>query len=191
MAKGDEKKLSKFILSILKDKIEKKFKSISFEERIKVISDLTCIQEKEHAFHFDLGFSEVDLAIFKKIEFENKIGFIKSSNTLDGMFKTVMNKKDTKTLNVPFIIIELKSGDITTDAIRSRRVVAQSIKNIFPFCLYIFIGENTKKTQETLRRQGKDFDAYFIYEKKISKKDIIDIYEKFILQYLEKNLKND
>jgi len=183
MAKGDEKILSKLFLDTIKGKIEKN-KSITFADRIKVMSDMTCIQEKENTFHFDLGFSEVDLAIFKEIKFNKKIGFNKKSQALDGMFKTVMNKKNSKTLNIPFIIIELKSGSITTDAIRSRRIVAQSIKNIFPFCLYIFVGENTSKTQETLRRQGKNFDAYFIYDKKITKENIIDIYDKFIFKYL-------
>jgi len=189
MAKGDESKLSQLFLKTLKNR-SKQFKNIYIEEKIKIISDLTCLYSIDMTFEFLLGFSEVDIVFFEKIVFDKKIEFNKSSKGIESLFRAYNNKKNTKTLNIPFVILELKSGHLTTDAIRSRSVVAKNIKNIFPFCLYIFVCEKCSKKNETLMRQGKNFDAFFIFENEITYKDIINIYDKFIYQYIENKIKN-
>jgi hypothetical protein len=179
MAKGDEKLLSTIVYDEIKKSLEKDFPNFKIEEKIKVLSELTCIIDKEE-YKLGLGFAEVDIAIFKKIEFDKKNKEIKK------YFKFIQSaQKETSSLNIPYVIIELKSGKTTSDAIRARSIVASRIKKIFPFSTYIFIGENTYKKNETLLRQGKDFDNYFVFQEKIQDENIAEIYEKFIKTFIQ------
>jgi len=96
-------------------------------------------------FKLAIGFSEVDIAIYRKNPFN------KRDQKVLKFFKFLQDsKKDEEFINIPFIILELKSGEITSDAIRARNEVARKIRNIFPFCAYFFIGDKTSKRRETL-----------------------------------------
>lgn len=180
MAEENEGKLTKRILSKLREFGQKY--GLKVNKEVKIASDLTCIKEK-NTFKLGIGFTKVDLVIYKQISFN------KSNRQLFEYFKFIQDsRKDRKYLNVPFVILELKCGQVTSDAIRARNEVARRIKNVFPFCSYIFIGENTSKKEETLFRQGKNFDNFFIFERKIVQEDISGIISKFVKPYL-KNLK--
>ena len=128
MSKGDEEILSrKWILALRS--LEEEYK-IHVGSRVKVISDFTCLREKS-SFKLAIGFSEVDIAIYRKNPFN------KRDQRVLKFFKFLQDsKKDEEFINIPFIILELKSGEITSDAIRARNEVARKIRNIFPFCAY-------------------------------------------------------
>jgi len=180
MSKGDEEILSrKWILALRS--LEEEYK-IHVGSRVKVISDFTCLREKS-GFKLAIGFSEVDIAIYRENPFN------KRDQRVLKFFKFLQDsKKDEEFINIPFIILELKSGEITSDAIRARNEVARKIRNIFPFCAYFFIGDKTSKRRETLFRQGKSFNNFFVYKDEISEKEINKIITEFIKPYLE-NLK--
>ncbi len=183
MTKGNEgeENLGKLIEPKLKQ-MEQEY-GLKVDRKVKILADLTCIKEKGK-FRLGMGFAEVDVAIYKQISFD------KSNRQLFEYFKFIHDsKKDKEYLNIPFIILELKSGDITSDAIRARSEVARKIKEIFPFCSYIFIGEDTAKKEETLLRQGKGFNNFFIFENKIEERNIDNIVSRFIKPYLD-NLQN-
>ena len=180
MNRGDEERLSrKWILALRS--LEEEYK-IHVGSKVKVISDFTCLKEKSD-FKLAIGFSEVDIAIYRKNPFN------KRDQKVLKFFKFLQDsKKDEEFINIPFIILELKSGEITSDAIRARNEVARKIRNIFPFCAYFFIGDKTSKRRETLFRQGKSFNNFFVYKDEISEKEINKIITEFIKPYLE-NLK--
>jgi len=180
MSKGDEEILSRKWILVLRS-LEEEYK-IHVGSRVKVISDFTCLREKS-GFKLAIGFSEVDIAIYRKNPFN------KRDQKVLKFFKFLQDsKKDEEFINIPFIILELKSGEITSDAIRARNEVARKIRNIFPFCAYFFIGDKTSKRRETLFRQGKSFNNFFVYKDEISEKEINKIITEFIKPYLE-NLK--
>jgi hypothetical protein len=181
MVKGNEENLRKKLLSELKQ-LERKYYGLQAGEKVKILSDLTCIKE-ENTFKLGIGFAEVDIAIYEPISFD------KSNKQLLEYFKFIRDsRKDKEHLNIPFVILELKSGDITSDAIRARNEVSRKIKEVFPFCSYLFIGERTSKREETLFRQGKNFNNFFIFEGEIKTEDIGNIISQFIEPYLD-NLK--
>lgn len=180
MPRGNETKLANFMKKEL-EQLKRKF-GLRIDKEVKILSDFTCIKEKD-AFKLGIGFAKVDIAIFKQIRFD------KSNKQSLNSFKFIQDsKRDKSCLNIPFVILELKSKNLTSDAIRCRNEVARKIKNVFPFCSYIFIAETTSKKEETLFRQGKDFDNFFIFQRKINGKDVARITSRFIKPYL-KNLK--
>ena len=176
-----EKEMENIFIEELKD-LEKEF-DVKINKKVKIASDLTCIKDRDR-FKLAISFSEVDIAFYKQIDF----GKVKRLSNYLKFSRDTRDKKDRDKLNIPFIIIELKSGKITTDSIRARGIVARKIKNIFPFAHYLFVAENTTKTYETLLRWGKDFDNFFIYDHEVGKKEIDEIKTKFIEPYL-KNIK--
>ena len=95
--------------------------------------------------------------------------------------------KDVKNgeLAIPFVILELKSGGLTTDGIRSRDFVASRIKEMYPFAAYYFLAENTKKEEKTLLRQGKNFTNYFISKNEFTAEEIKEIYVNYINPHIE------
>ena len=175
MAKGEEKKLERnFFRSI---KPYTKLYDIKIEPRLMILSDTTFLPRKGD-FQLSFGFSQVDLALYKELtinnitEIKNNIKFIRSSGN---------------TLNVPLICFELKSGNITSDAIRARNHIADGIKSIYPFTYYVFLAENTSKQNDTVYRQGKHFTHFYISPKKFNNKDF-DYIKKSIVEPLLNNL---
>lgn len=178
MTKGDEDKLALRLIPDI-NRIAKKF-NLFVDDKIKVLSDFTCLKEADE-FKFNISFSEVDIPIYKKTPFEKSIitNFI--------FYRDSPKNKDF--LNVPFVILELKSGNITVDSIRARNEVARKIRKIFPYCSYIFITENTSKKEETLFRHGKDFNNFFIYNDFLTKNNFEYIITEFIEPFLDNLIK--
>jgi hypothetical protein len=164
-------------------------------DKTKVLCDLTCVREKykgEEKFQLILGYAEVDIAIFIRIPInKDKI----KATDLIKLYQDKRNKQNKQAkennqdyLNIPFVILELKSGKLQSDSIRARNVVAKKIRDVFPFCAYFFIAENTDKKDITLFRQGKDFTNFYTSRNKLNDLDMKKIREMFIEPHLE-NLK--
>lgn len=183
MTKGDEDELGTKLIPDIK-RIAENYNLLA-DEKIKVVSDFTCLK-KENQFKFNISFSEVDIAIYKKTPFE-KIDKAVINNFI--FYRD--SPKDKDFLNIPFVILELKSGDTTVDSIRARNEVARKIRNIFPYCTYIFIAENTSKKEETLFRHGKDFNNFFIHNNLLNKINKEFIITEFIEPFLDNLTKID
>lgn len=181
MTKGNEDKLAN---RLIPDLIElAKNYNLLVDDKIKVMSDFTCLKV-ENKFKLYVSFSEVDISIYQKSTFD------KSNKNILKHFIFYRDSPSNKDfLNIPFVVLELKSGDIQVDSIRARNEVARKIRKIFPYCTYIFIAENTSKKEETLFRHGKDFNDFFIYRNFLSDKNKKSIIEQFIRPYLD-NLKD-
>lgn len=153
---------------------------LEIKENKNILTDTTCVFEKNQ-FEFIHGFSETDIAIYKELKFTPK------DKELE-LFKFYGDKDVHRgAISVPYVILELKTGDLTTDGIRSRDFVASRIKSIFPFAAYYLIAENTKKENKTLLRQGKNFTNYFISSSKMDDKYLMTIFERHIRPHI-KNL---
>lgn len=172
-----EVEFSKFILSQL-TKLDLG-KDFLVKENKNILTDVTCICENQK-FELMHGFSQTDIAIYKEIKYENdlkKNGLIRFYGDPDihkGIFA------------VPYVILELKTGSLTTDGIRSRDFVAERIKSMFPFSAYFFIAENTKKEEKTLLRQGKNFTNYFISKDQMNE----DTFKEIFSDYIEPHIRN-
>jgi hypothetical protein len=144
-----------------------------------ILTDVTCIYEKGK-FELIHGFAETDIAIFKLIKFDN--------NTVPTSLIRFYGDKDIKKgeFAIPFVVLELKCGDLTTDGIRSRDFVASRIKELFPFSAYFLLAEGTKKEEKTLLRQGKHFTNYFISKSEFTKDEIKEIF----LNYIQPHIQN-
>lgn len=170
-----EKEFSSFVLEELNTLHNKK--DIKICESKNILTDVTCIYEK-NKFELIHGFSQTDIAFFTEIWFDvNKnisdlIKFYGDTDVKKGLFA------------VPFVVLELKCGDVTTDSIRSRDFVASRIREMFPFCAYYLLAENMKKEEKTLLRQGKSFTNYFISKQEFSKSKIRQIFTTYIRPHI-------
>lgn len=180
MTKGDEDKLASMLIPDIR-RIAENYNLLA-DDKIKVVSDFTCLK-KEDEFKFNISFSEVDIAIYKKTPFEKR-----DKSVINNFIFYRDSPKNKDFLNVPFVILELKSGDTTVDSIRARNEVARKIRNTYPYCTYIFIAENTSKKEETLFRHGKDFNNFFIFNDLLTKSNKEYIIKEFIEPFLD-NLK--
>lgn len=63
---------------------------------------------------------------------------------------------------IPFVVLEVKRGSITTDAIRSRSIIAREMNEIFPFLGYFFVVDGVDNYMpRKIYRAGKHFDSFF------------------------------
>lgn len=172
-----EKEFSIFVHKVLTELLVNYDLQISEEKNI--LTDVTCIYEKGK-FELIHGFAQTDIAIFKAISFDN--------NTVPTSLIKFYGDIDVKNgeLAIPFVILELKCGELTTDGIRSRDFVASRIKEMYPFSAYYFLAECTKKEEKTLLRQGKNFTNYFISKEEFS----IDEIKEIFINYIQPHLKN-
>lgn len=166
-----ESEFSTFVIDTIKPLLSGK--NFLIKENKNVLTDLTCVPENG-TFELIHGFSETDIAIYKELKFNAKneptslIKFYGDSDIRQG------------TIAIPFVIFELKTGELTTDGIRSRDFVASRIRSIFPFSAYYMIAECTRKEEKTLLRQGKNFTNYFIFQEQITAEDLSKIYRNYI-----------
>lgn len=175
-----EEELAQFILSSL-SVLEDDF-NVLVKDKVKVISDFTIFREGD-TFKLEISFAKTDICIYRQYPFN------KSAPVILEHFKFYRDSTiNEDIINVPFIVIELKRGRFGVDSIRARNEVARKIKQTFPFCSYIFLGDNTTKKVETVFRHGKDFDDFFIYKDFVTKEEIGIVRNSFITPYLE-NLK--
>lgn len=142
-----------------------------------ILTDITCIYEKGR-FELMHGFSQTDIVIYKEAKYlypaseSDLIKFYGDKDIKKGVFA------------IPYVVLELKTGDLTTDGIRSRDFVASRIRTMFPFSAYFFIAENTRKEEKTLLRQGKSFTNYFISNNAITKERFKEIFDNYIDPYI-------
>jgi hypothetical protein len=178
--RGVEKKLQTFCLNYFR-KTATGF-GLSLGEGVKVMADVTCLKDG-NSFRMGIGFAETDLSFFTTVQLD------KTHLQPTSYFRFMrVAKKSRDTVSIPFLIIELKRGGITSDTIRARTVVAQKIKHLFPFCSYLFIGDTTPKTKESVLRHGKDFNHYFLYKQAITENQLRTIDTQFVRPHL-KNLR--
>jgi hypothetical protein len=181
---GAEKELERFCLDYFKrqSSILKTF-DLQCDAGLKVLGDVTCIKEKNEPYQMVCSLAEVDLAFHIAVSPDTKdirkIPFFK--------FVQVPSGKEGEVV-IPFLIVELKRGPITSDAIRARNAVAQKIKYLFPFCFYVFLGDETTKTTASAWQHGKNFNDYFLYSDKITREQLKKIEELCILPHLQKLL---
>lgn len=172
-----EKAFADYVLKHYRTRLEK-FPDLKIDAEKNILTDVTCIYEKGN-FELTHGFSQTDIVIYKEQPFVPiQEGLIKFYN--DRMIRSGL-------LAVPFVVLELKTGELTTDGIRSRDFVAGRLRDIFPFAAYYFIAEQTKKEEKTLLRQGKSFTNYFISKTKMEDTDLDNIFDGYIEPYI-KNL---
>ena len=173
-----EVEFSEFILTELSSLINDD--ELNVAEGKNILTDVTCIYENGK-FELMHGFSQTDIVIYRelRIDVQPKNSFIRfygDAEIRNGLFA------------VPYVVLELKTGDLTTDSIRSRDFVAARIKNMFPFSAYFFIAEHTKKEEKTLLRQGKSFTNYFISKDSIDSTAFKRIFDNYIQPHIN-NLK--
>ncbi len=181
-----EEEFQEEIVSEVEKFLEKEWyaeKGVEVNKNVKILKDCTLVPEDNGKFGLYLGHAETDVAIYKDSQELSKE--VKSKD-----FFKVYNKRDKEEFHVPLVIIETKSGEVTTDSIRSRTIIAREMNEIFPFIGYFFAAENTKKTNLTLYRQGKHFESFFIKKDRANEKWIVDnIIREGISPHLKK-LKN-
>ena len=171
-----EKEFSSFALNELINSY--KLKDLKISEGKNILTDVTCIYEK-NKFELVHGFAQTDIAFYMERQLDEKkivselVKFYGDTDIRKGLFA------------VPFVVLELKCGDVTTDGIRSRDFVAARIREMFPFCAYYLLAENTKKEEKTLLRQGKSFTNYFISKNQFSGKEIEQIFTGYIKPHIE------
>jgi hypothetical protein len=160
---------------------------LTLDEKVQVLADITCLKDGD-SFKLALGFAEVDLAFYLPVSLDE------SHWTGKSVFRLMRLAKGRRsTINIPFLIFELKRGGttkrgITVDAIRSRTIVARRIKSLFPFCSYLFLADSTSKANETVLRHGKDFSGYFLYREEVTNKQLAAIDADFVRPHFQ-NLK--
>jgi hypothetical protein len=144
-----------------------------------ILTDVTCVFENKK-FELIHGFAETDVCIYREIDF--KYAPFKNN----GLIKFYGDKiiKEGK-FAIPYVVLELKTGNLTTDGIRNRDFVASRIKTMFPFTAYYLIAENTKKEEKTLLRQGKSFTNYFIIRDDLTKEKLKMIFETYIKPHID------
>ena len=161
MGKGVEQKLQNALRKSFAQSAEAY--GIKLQEGVKILLDITCLGHAG-SFKLEFAFVNVDRAFFLPVAIE------KSHWKPESIFSCVsLARRDRCTLNIPLLVFELKCGDtkgtgITVDAVRSRTIVARSVKHLFPFCSYIFLADSTNKRADTVMRHGKDFTHYFLYQ---------------------------
>ena len=96
--------------------------------------------------------------------------YIESKELSDHLVETdhfKLYQNGDKKIRVPLAIFEIKRGNtngrISTDAIRSRTIIAREINEIFPSCSYYFVGDRASAVSpEKIQRAGKHYDDYFL-----------------------------
>ena len=172
-----EVEFSSFILEMVSNLL--KDKNLKVAEGKNILTDVTCIYENDK-FELIHGFSQTDIAIYKEVHYNMDLG-------KNSLIRFYGDKDINKGIfAVPYVVLELKTGDLTTDGIRSRDFVASRIKSMFPFTAYYFIAENTRKEEKTLLRQGKSFTNYFISKEQIDK----DYFTRIFKNYIEPHINN-
>ncbi|MEA1930856.1 MAG: hypothetical protein U9O06_04835 [Euryarchaeota archaeon] len=89
------------------------YNNLKTDEQTQIIKDCTIVPEYGE-FTLVMGHAEVDVALYKTDD-----GLTKHIEE-DSKFKLYQNSDNE--LRVPIIVLEIKSGDMTTDMIRNRNI---------------------------------------------------------------------
>lgn len=125
---------------------------------IDIIQNCTFVPDDD-GFKFYLGHAETDISLYTTSK-------ALSSEIQPGSRLKLWQTSD-KEIRIPFAVVEVKRTP-TTDAIRSRDLLAREMKQVFPFLGYFFIADDTSKTAANLWRHGKHFDGVFIQRSKFN-----------------------
>jgi hypothetical protein len=132
---------------------------IQVGEQTRIIKDCTFVPDD--GFTLYLGHAEADVVLYKTAE--GLTDEIEESEHLK-LYQNASNE-----LRIPYAILEIKNGTLTTDAIRSRTIIAREMNEIFPFLGYFFVGDETSPTPRMMYRAGKHFDSFFITDETADK----------------------
>lgn len=141
---------------------------IKISHHVNILKDITGIPERGK-WKLVFGAAEQDIVIYLdeknyKIEIPFDHGDITKAK---GSFpsKSNSNKKHFPFCVIPYVIWEVKCGNLTTHQIAFYSSVAQQIKDKFPDVMYNLLVLNARKTDQTLNRHGKYFDIILKKEK--------------------------
>lgn len=168
-----ESMMSARILPFFKE-LEEKY-DMHVGEKVKAISDFSFIR-KDNSYKIQVSFTELDIALYKKIKFN------KTSQEILSIFELYRDSAtDTDFVIVPFIIIELKRGNeqregVSSDSIRARNEAARK---------YYFIAEYTSKAPEVVYKRQDSFDEFFLFYNNASDEEIKEIIDRFIFPDLD------
>ena len=141
----------------------------------RVMRDMKFALGEDNRLKWIFDFAEIDLCLGKKHEPFTKIAgeMMKESNI---HFR--YGSREYTDILIPFVILELNSGEITIESIRSRSVVVSEVKSKFPFVSYIFIAEDTGWMPQTLDKTS--YSNILIYNYKLTDEGIEEIVEEYI-----------
>lgn len=159
---ASESKLAELILEEVQAELDERgWDDLTAKANVKIIKDCTVLP-KDGGFSMLLGHAEADVAVYLEPE-------PLSQELQEGERFKLYNNGD-KQVRIPFVIVEVKRDNVNTDNIRSRTIIARESKEIFPFLGYFFVADGTGKTSDTLYRQGKHFDGFFVDESRVGAK---------------------
>lgn len=141
------------------------YSDIQTGQRTRIIKDCTFIPE-EGAFSLYLGHAEADVALFTPA---NDL-----TDEVEEGRRLKLYQNSSNEIRIPLIVLEIKSGSPTTDAIRSRTIIAREMNEIFPFMTYFFVGDNMDPTPRKIYRAGKHFTSFFVNHEEADKEWIRD-----------------
>jgi len=156
------------------------YTDIRVGEGVRIIKDCTFVPD-ETGFTLYLGHAEADVALYKPASELTDV--VEESEHLK-LYQNASNE-----FRVPITVLEIKNGKLTTDAIRSRSIIAREMNEIFPFLGYFFVVDESTPTPRKMYRAGKHFDSFFLNDDAASKEwirdQIIDVGIEPHLQKLE------
>lgn len=154
--------------------------NIRVGEGVRIIKDCTFVPD-DSGFTLYLGHAEADVALY--------IPATELTEAVDESDHLKLYQNSTNELRIPIAVLEIKNGTLTTDAIRSRSIIAREMNEIFPFLGYFFVADESTPTPRKMYRAGKHFDSFFLNEDSASKEwirdQIIDVGIEPHLQKLE------
>lgn len=149
-----EEKLAELVSKKVREELARRdWDHLRAETGVKIIKDCTVLP-KNGGFSMLLGHAEADVAVYLEPD--------PLSEELQEGSRFKLYNNGSKRVRVPFVIVEVKRDNVNTDNIRSRTIIARESKEIFPFLGYFFVADRTGKTSDTLYRQGKHFDGFFV-----------------------------
>lgn len=130
-------------------------------DEVPIIKDCTFVYEDQMKMY--LGHAKTDVCIYFQSD------ELSAHLTESDVFKLYQNAD--KDIRIPLLILETKRGDadghVSTDAIRSRTVIAREINEVFPFCSYNFLADRAHAVLPgKIHRAGKHYDDFFLAPKK-------------------------
>jgi hypothetical protein len=156
------------------------YSNIQVGERIRIIKDCTFVPD-DSGFTLYLGHAEADVALY--------IPATELTQAVDESQHLKLYQNSSNEFRIPISVLEIKNGIQTTDAIRSRSIIAREMNEIFPFLGYFFAADESTPTPRKMYRAGKHFDSFFLSEDAASKEwirdQIIDVGIEPHLQKLE------
>jgi len=153
---GSEQRLQRLCADRIRSYLEANdYGDIQVGEQTRIIKDCTFVPD-EDGFTLYLGHAEADVVLYKTAD--------SLTEELEESEHLKLYQNASNELRIPYAILEIKNGTLTTDAIRSRTIIAREMNEIFPFLGYFFVGDETAPSPRMMYRAGKHFDSFFLTE---------------------------